>query len=125
MNNGSNSQSTGQDCIELCTTEMGVKSTMLAGLLNVSERTLSNWSTVVVTEEPQGRFDRLKAISKIVSFAKSEGVRGKSAILNLLNNTIPGQKEDLSLLHFVVEEPNNILLDYIFKKAVLEQKQEC
>jgi hypothetical protein len=108
---------TGENYIVFCTTALGIKPTMLAGLLSVTERTLSNWAEMQITDVSQGKIDRLKALYRIIHLADGEGIRGK-LILNVLNEPIPGVENDRSLLHYVVDEPNNKLLTTVVFKVL-------
>ena len=114
-------QYTGDGYVRHCTEALGIKPTMLAGLLSVTERTLSNWAETPITEAAQGKIDRLKTLYRIVTLAESEGLHGK-IILNVLNDPIPGEDGDKSLLHYVVDEPNNRLLATVVRKVVASFK---
>lgn len=114
-------QYTGDGYVKYCTEALGIRPTMLAGLLNVTERTLSNWASTQISDEPQGKIDRLKTLYKIVTIAESEDLQGK-IILNVLNEPIPGEEGDKSLLHYVVDEPNNSLLATVVRKVVASFK---
>lgn len=116
-----NERNTGERYVLYCTQALGVKPTMLAALLSVTERTLSNWSETAITEDSQGKIDRLKTLYKIIQLAESEGIRGK-IILNLLNEPIPGEDDDMSLLHYVVDEPNNKLLTMAVREVLASFK---
>jgi hypothetical protein len=110
-------QYTGQGYMQHCVAALGVRPTMLAGLLNVTERTLSNWASIPISEESQGKIDRLKTLYKIVIIVENEGLHGK-IILNILNEPIPGEEGEKSLLHYVVDEPNNSLLATAVHKVI-------
>lgn len=56
-----------------------------------------------------------------VTIAESEELKGK-IILNVLNEPIPGEEGDKSLLHYVVDEPNNSLLATVVRKVVASFK---
>ncbi len=114
-------QYTGECYVHHCTEALGIKPTMLAGLLSVTERTLSNWAETPITESSQGKIDRLKTFYKIVTLAESEGLHGR-IILNVINEPIPGEDGDRSLLHYVVDEPNNSLLATVIRKVVASFK---
>lgn len=107
----------GDRYVQYCTVALGIKPTMLAGLLSVTERTLSNWAEIQITDDSQGKIDRLKTLYKIITIAEKEGMQGK-IILNVLNEPIPGEDGDKSLLHYVVDEPNNSLLAVVVRKVL-------
>lgn len=109
-------QYTGGGYVLYCTEALGIKTTMLAGLLSITERTLSNWADTQITDDSQGKIDRLKTLYKIIGLAEGEGLRGK-IILNVINEPIPGEQGDKSLLHYVVDEPNNSLLATVVRKV--------
>lgn len=111
----------GGGLVRHCVAALDVKPSMLASLLGVTERTLDAWTEEPILEARQGKIDRLKALYEIVKTAENEGLRGK-IILNVLNESIPGEEADKSLLHYVVDEPNNILLDAVVRKVVASFK---
>lgn len=106
-----------KDLIKICTEALNIKPTMLAGLLNVTERTLANWQETPIANEVQGKIDRLKTLYKIITIAEGAGIHGK-IILNLLNEPIPGEDDEKSLLHYVVDEPNNSLLTTVVQRVI-------
>lgn len=108
---------TGESYVKYCTETLGIRPTMLAGLLNVTERTLINWASTEISEKSQGKIDRLKTLYKILAIAQDEGLDGK-IILNVLNEPIPNEEDDKSLLHYVVDDPNNDLLKIVVLKVI-------
>lgn len=100
---------TGRDLIEFITTMVGIKSTMVAALLNVTERTLNNWSKEKIDAFTGNKSRRLLALYTCVKAANDAGITGKQ-IMNLLDEPIPGEPEEKSILYYVVDEPDNGLL---------------
>ena len=115
-------QYTGRDLIDYCTTTMEIKPTMLAALLNVTERTLANWNESPLDSNSSGKIARLNALADIIRVAEENGIKGK-VILNLLNEPIPGDKEQQTLMYYVVDEPENTLLMAVAVQVISSFKQ--
>jgi hypothetical protein len=112
------SKYTAQGYIDYCTETLNITPTMLAGLLNVTERTLGNWKDKPILEdENQDKMDRLKTIYKIISIAIKKGIKGR-VILNFLNEPIPLDKEERSLLYYVVDDPNSTLVETVALQVI-------
>ena len=108
---------TGRDLIDYCTETLVIRTTMLAALLNVTERTLSNWAECETEGNYPGKFDRLKALYKVVCLAKKRGIDG-TVILNVLNEPIPGDDSSKTLLYYVVDEPTNKLIMVVAEQVI-------
>lgn len=105
--------------VRYCAEALGVKPTLLAGLLSVTEQTLSNWTEEQILDAKPCKLDRLKALYKVVVSAQKEGLHGK-VILNVLNEPIPREKSEKSLLHYIVDEPNSVFLDSAISKVLAD-----
>jgi hypothetical protein len=99
----------GRELTDYCLKTLQIRPTMLAGLLNITERTLTNWQEVSDEQGRPNRFDRLRSLESVVRLASDAGVSGR-VILNLINEPIPGDLCERSLLYYIVDEPNNGLL---------------
>ncbi|WP_324960477.1 hypothetical protein [Oligoflexus sp.] len=101
----------GQDAIKFLIEELGVREAMIAGMLDVTTRTLENWKHDNVFAVKAGKIARLRAFYEAVVEAQKADVPA-SAILNLLNEPIPElQAEGCStILHVIVESPDNRLI---------------
>lgn len=80
---------------------------MVAALLSVTERTLNNWKNKPILESPPPRMMRLSALHTVVSVALEKGVPSQE-MLSFLNEPI--DDEGMSLLGYIVDEPDNRLL---------------
>jgi DNA-binding transcriptional regulator YiaG len=108
----------GSDLISNCKDKMGIKTTMLAALLGVTERTLSTWSEVSLAEtQASGKILRLVTLNKVVEDAVQSEIKGK-VILNLLNEPIPNDREDKTLLEYIVDDPGNPLLKVVIPMVI-------
>ncbi len=114
-------QFTGKDLIVHCTEILSIRPTMLAGLLDVTERTLTNWADLAEAIPNQGKFDRLRTLYAIVCLAQEAGIKGR-VILNLLNESIPDDQDQKSLLYYVVDEPNNKLVPAVASQVIASFK---
>ena len=105
------SVSEAQQVIDYLTETLGVAPTMLAGLLQVTERTLLNWRDKTLdelSENPKSR--RLLDLDEFVRQAEKKNVR-KRLMLNLLHEPIdPKNEESSSILHYIVRMPSSALL---------------
>ena len=99
----------GKNLIYYCSRTMKISPTMLAGLLAVTERTLSNWGNASSEGQSSCKITRLNALADIIRLAEKNGIKGK-VILNLINEPIPEDKEQKTLLYYVVDDPQNKLL---------------
>ena len=98
-----------QGIIEYLEDALGVTRTMLAGLIEVTERTLSTWQSNS-TGELEGKAKRLLDLYEFVQQAQKMNVR-KSLLLNLLHEPIDSKNEDSSsILYYIVHEPASRLL---------------
>ncbi len=108
----------GSDLISNCKEKMGIKSTMLAALLGVTERTLSTWSEVSLAEtQANGKILRLVTLNKVVEDAVRSEIKGK-VILNLLNEPIPNDRDEKTLLDYIVDDPGNPLLEVVIPMVI-------
>jgi hypothetical protein len=97
--------------IEYLEKALGVTSTMLAGLIQVTERTLTNWRARDLEElENNSKSKRLVDLYDFVKQAESFKVK-KSLLLNLLHEPIDPKNEDSSsILYYIVHDPASKLL---------------
>ena len=103
-------QFTGRDLVDHCTSTLNIRPTMLAALLNVTERTLANWNECPYNGDYPVKFERLRTFDRILSRAEAKRIDYK-IFLNLLNEPIPGDEDERTLLHYIVDEPTNPLLN--------------
>jgi DNA-binding transcriptional regulator YiaG len=108
----------GSDLISNCKDKMGIKTTMLAALLGVTERTLSTWSEVSLAEtQASGKILRLVTLNRVVEDAVRSEIKGK-VILNLLNEPIPNDRDERTLLDYIVDDPGNPLLEVVIPMLI-------
>lgn len=84
---------------------LNVESTMIAALIGVSERTLTNTENL----------DRLKSLNNTVQIILEKGI-SRDIILNVLNEPILSDGQ--SLLDIIADDPNNELLKYAVETVV-------
>lgn len=83
---------------------LGIKDTMLAALLRVTERTLPNWKTAASMITLSGKGKRLIALDYVVQQALAAGVP-KDELLNLLDHPFdPNRDDSLCLLTLIVND---------------------
>jgi len=113
----------GSDLISNCKDKMGIKTTMLAALLGVTERTLSTWSEVSLAEtQASGKILRLVTLNIVVEDAVRSEIKGK-VILNLLNEPIPNDRDEKTLLDYIVDDPGNPLLEVVIPMVIVSFKK--
>jgi hypothetical protein len=101
----------GQGLIDYLTEALKVSPTMLAALLEVTERTLGNWKNESLANLRQsGKGARLVALYDFVAEATREKVP-QNLLLNLLEEPVnPAAEESQSPLFYIVNDPTNALL---------------
>jgi DNA-binding transcriptional regulator YiaG len=112
---------TGRDAIAILEKRLNVRVTMIAALLGVSERTLTNWTAYTITQTSvPSKFRRLQCLYRCVEEIYSQGINDGD-ILNVLNEPV-GDEGDLSLLDHIVDNPENKLLSTVIKTVVSKFK---
>ncbi|MCB9027447.1 MAG: hypothetical protein H6625_14095 [Bdellovibrionaceae bacterium] len=97
----------GAEMITALTGRLRISETLLAGLLDITSRTLDDWKKSDFANGYAKKSKRLNALMKFVDIATSSGVRD-SELLTLLNEPINEENEDsLSPLYFIVHEPES------------------
>ncbi len=100
---------TGASFIDYLTEHMAVSKTMVAALLDVTERTLLNWSSMSEDElsKTGSKSKRLIALYDFVVKAQHLKVP-KSAMVSLLQEVIvPEDEHSNTPMFFIIEEPEN------------------
>lgn len=112
------------DVIKELTEELGINRAYLAGLLDVSERSLSNWesSRLVARLPPKGK--RLSLLHKVLKEirATNAGLNGTMLIYLLTNVSIRLEGDEVSLLTVINDDPETIYWKQVLKEA-MEQIQ--
>ena len=103
---------TGESIVTYLAEAMGVSRTMVAALLDVTERTLLNWSTQSVDElsTSGSKSKRLVALYDFIVKAEKHKVP-KSAMVSLLQDPIqPEDEHSNTPMYFIIEEPESSCL---------------
>lgn len=106
------------EAIDFLLETLSIKKTMLAALLEITERTLSNWESKDSIASMKNKELRLVAIYNIVHIAIENGVP-KEYVLSMLGEPID-PNDNRPLLHFIVDDPNNDLLKTLTLKIAKE-----
>ena len=115
--------STARDHVDYCMRVTELKSSMIASLLNVSKQMLDSWVQAGPGEVKSEKQARLMTLSKIVARFEESGIKGM-IIINLLNDAIPGDEQEKTLLHFVVDDPDNSSVIHMVDKVIVEFKKK-
>jgi hypothetical protein len=108
----------GAEYIDYCMTSLGISQSMLASLLSVTERELSRWSDMaIISKSSQRTFERLNILRTIIHLADGSGIKGKM-IINLLNEPIPGDDDQKTLMHYVIDQPDRELIKSVTEKVI-------
>ena len=92
---------------QFITEELGISETMLAGLLDITSRTLDNWKKFNFPEELTDKAKRIKALYEFVTLAKKSKVKS-SEILSLLTESIdPDDEASESPIFYIVQDPGS------------------
>jgi hypothetical protein len=113
----------GEGVIDFLTSEMSISPTMLAALLEVTERTLDNWKRSSFDElKEKNKSQRLIALYDFVNKAKKKGVE-KKLLLNLLREPLSheGGEEGPSALYFIVNEPTGQFFSGVGSTLLIDQ----
>ena len=115
----------GQGMIDYLTGELMISKTMLSALLEITERTLSNWNDVAESElQESSKGKRLIALYDLVCRANKVGIRGK-ALLNLIQEPInPAEEDSGSLLYYINEEPGSRTLQEMVPLVIERFRRE-
>lgn len=99
----------GKKLVEFIEMGLEVKTTMVAALLGVSERTLGNWSKIDFGDpSAPPRFERLRCLYRVICALDQLSLDNRIYI-TILNESIPTHGEK-SILDFIVQEPKNPLI---------------
>jgi hypothetical protein len=103
---------TGTSIINYLTETMGVSRTMVAALLDVTERTLLNWSTQSVDELSTSGSKSKRLVALYDFIIKAEKLKvPKSAMVSLLQDPIqPEDEHSNTPMYFIIEEPESSCL---------------
>lgn len=107
---------TGRDVIEYLTDALDVTATQLAGLLGVSARTFTNWSSIHAATG-KGKFLRLLLLRGIVDEALKAGLNSHN-ILGLLNRPIQEDAKGRALLYFIWQSQDHSLISVIARRLI-------
>ena len=93
--------------------ELSVSETLLAGLLDVTSRTLDNWKKLTYPDELTGKAKRIQALYDFVQLAKTSGVKS-SEMLSLVTEAIDANDEaSKSPLYYINEEADiNLFMEF-------------
>lgn len=95
-----------------------IKPTMLAALMEVTERTLHSWVSSCADLTSTHRGTRLLLMSQIVSLASSKGLP-QSALLDLFNYPINPEEEGSGcLLYYIVEDRDEDIVMDLAKQQI-------
>lgn len=103
---------TGESLVVYLTSTMGVSRTMVAALLDVTERTLSNWSSqsTEVLSTSGSKSKRLVALYDFIYKAEKLGVPN-AAMVSLLQEPISqDEQRGNTPMFFIIEDPDNSCL---------------
>ncbi len=102
----------GESIISYLSETMGVSRTMVAGLLDVTERTLSNWSSQSLGELSTSGSKSKRLVALYEFIVKAEKLRvPKSAMVSLLQDPIqPEDEHSNTPMYFIIEEPESSCL---------------
>jgi hypothetical protein len=97
----------GSEIIDFILSKTQIKSTMLAALLGITDRTLANWRHVQFDDiQMVNKIHRLWCFYLIVNEFVLNNVSGDS-IIALLDEPIYPDNEDLTLMYLMNNDPHN------------------
>jgi hypothetical protein len=107
---------TGGRLIIDCAQALNTPTSLIASILNVTWKEAVSWYRTRLTDEPQGKIDRLKRLHKVISLAQQQGIPD-NLIANLLVEELPGNDDGCSLLYFIIDQPESDKLDELVKSV--------
>jgi hypothetical protein len=112
-------QHTGKDLIAYLTEKMGISSTMLSALLQVTDRTMSNWQHDSYDDlDTPGKSKSLVALYSVVVKALDLGLPEKS-VINFLKEPIDDSNEESqSLLDYIVDDSESKMILEVVKPLI-------
>lgn len=106
------------DIINFITQELRVTETLLAGLLNITSRTLDNWKKKKYPNELTDKAKRIETLYEFIQMAKSKEVKS-SEMLSLVTESIDETDEtSASPIFYIVNDSDKKLFTDFSKLAI-------
>ena len=115
-----NEEFTVSGIIQFITLELNVTETLLAGLLNVTSRTLDNWKKMKYPNDLTDKAKRIQALYEFIQISKEKGVKS-SELLSLLTESIDENDEASASPMFYLVNDSNKKLFLDFSKLAIER----